>query len=216
MKGRVSTGVSAGAIDVTYDYENMNFGLMRILIAVINGNIDKNANFSFLNDLLWDWITISAYTTYVKNTVFIPAGVAGATLTHPGENALAYAYPPSAPGWNSGDLTTMAGGAGWHMSVDEVLDVMDAFRRDGTIMTAAKAQAMLDASFGVDGVTNTSAGKLYNKNGRWVGAGGRAEQSVAYFLPENMELVVHVNSKIGPSDARLRPLVTKAYLDNLQ
>ncbi len=37
-------------------------------------------------------------------------------------------------------------------------------------------------------------GTLYNKNGLWQNGSNQVEQSLAYFLPRDMELVVLANS----------------------
>jgi CubicO group peptidase (beta-lactamase class C family) len=215
MKTKVAQGVPGVG---GYSYENMNFGLCRILMAVINGNINVNMNFGAMNDQIWDIITVNAYRSYVQTKVFTPSGVANASFdplaNYP--NALAYKFPNmNENGWDSGDLTSMAGGAAWRLSVNEVLKVMDNVRRRNTILPAAKAQLLLDSYFGIDQIIDTPAGKLYNKNGAWSN-NGRKEQSVIYFLPEGMELVVFVNSKIGAQDASLRGLVKDVYLNNLQ
>lgn len=199
----------------TRDYENMNFGLCRILIAIINGNVKKNA---VIPDNAWDLVTIVAYSMYVAIKVMAPAGVTKATLDHPAGSALAYSFP-GGDGWDSGNLLTVSGGAGWHMSVNDLLKVMGTFRRQGTIMSTSKAQNLLDSGFGIDVVQNTSAGVLYNKNGLWQdddGLSGRVEQSLAYFLPENMELVVLANSPVGLPRKSFRDLVSNVYLDNLK
>ncbi|HLQ50352.1 MAG TPA: serine hydrolase domain-containing protein [Terriglobales bacterium] len=229
MKAAVAAGVSTdpNAADHVghYHYENMNFGLCRIMIPVINGNIAKGANFffppplTFLNDQLWDAITIGGYNQYVQNKVFAPAGVTTATLDHPGAGVLAYKFPVSTAGWNSGSLESVSGGAGWHLSVDQLLNVMGTFRRGGSIMSPTAAQTMLDNGFGIDLVgVSTPAGKLYNKNGLWHDAGvnGRTEQSLAYFLPEDMELVVLANSPIGNPEQFFRNVVTQIYVDNIK
>jgi hypothetical protein len=155
-----------------------------------------------------------AYADYVAQHLYTPAGVVGPTLTHPDPDALAYTFPPGA-GWNSGDLTTESGGAGWHMSVDDLLDVMGCFRRQSTIMLPAAAQAMLDDSFGIALIENTNLGKLYNKNRFWVSGAGQTEQSLAYFLPRDMELVVLANSPIGNPGQFFRDVVTNIYVDNI-
>ncbi|HKD09043.1 MAG TPA: hypothetical protein VKB79_24280 [Bryobacteraceae bacterium] len=179
--------VAAGVTDLgQYHYQNMNFGLCRILISTINGNISPSANFPLplfpnWNDIVWDFVTIQAYAAFVNAHVFAPAGVAGPTLDRPGADALAYQFPVSGNGWNSGNLSAMSGGAGWHMSVDDLLDAMSAFRRKGTIMTSVQAQLMLDDGFGIDVNMNTPMGRLYNKNGLWQDGSGHVEQSLAYF-----------------------------------
>ncbi len=82
-------------------------------------------------------------------------------------------------------------------------------------MSPAAAQAMLDDSFGIDLIESTNLGTLYNKNGLWQDGAGQTEQSLAYFLPRDMELVVLANSPIGNPGQFFRDVVTNIYLDNI-
>jgi hypothetical protein len=184
------------------------------------------------------------------------------------------------------------------MSVDDLLDVMGCFRRQGAIMSPGAAQTMLDDSFGIDLFESTNLGTgrkvigervrvrmrergaghpgrleqvlrdvggvrrdggevpllvlggggecgvggdgavyyrqqdtadaevhvlapvgtpatspsslgepagLYNKNGLWQSGAGQTEQSLAYFLPRDMELVVLANSP----DRQSRPVLPR-------
>jgi CubicO group peptidase (beta-lactamase class C family) len=209
-----------------FSYQNMNFGLCRILLATINGNVPVNwlllesqggLLFPEWVDNSWDSTTIGAYASYVARQVFAPAGVTGPDFTHDAADALAYNFPVTGNGWDSGDLTTMAGGAGWHMSVDELLQVMATFRRGGTIVSTAQAQVMLDDGFGIDYSVATPPGTYYAKLGGWNDNSGHQEQGVAFFLPLNMELVVLVNSPVfeGPINDWLYPFVKAAYLAHI-
>jgi hypothetical protein len=214
MKAQVAAGVKTTDLG-QYSYQNMNFSLCRILLPVLNGTVLANTTFPPpFEDQFWDFVTISAYADYVAQHLFQPAGVSGPTFTHPNPDALAYAFPPGSP-WDSGDLTADCGGTSWHMSVGDLLDVMGCFRREGKIMSPAAAQSMLDASFGIDLVEPTNLGALYNKNGWWGAGGGQVEQSLAYFLPRDMELVVLANSPIGNAGLFFRDVVTNIYLDNI-
>ena len=245
MKSAIAGGISLDGPGLRlgqYCYQNLNYGLCRMLLAVINGNIDKNASFDPLpfpdfplqpwTDNLWDLVTMAAYEAYLQAKVFHPSGVVGATLDHPGACALAYRGPGDpAPGWNSESLRESCGCDGWHLSVNQLLDVMGEFRRGGGILTAGAAQAMLDDGFGVDPLEGnsalptaypTAAGSVYCKPGDWQGPGSgqskQDEQSLAYFLPQDMELVVLVNSMVDGhtgSDNHFRQVVTQTYLDNL-
>jgi CubicO group peptidase (beta-lactamase class C family) len=216
--------VSAGSTDHgNYHYENMNFGLCRILIATMNGNISPSQTWPFpppvnvvFNDAMWDFVTIAAYKTYVEDHLFTPAGVSGPALTHASSDALAYSFPASGPGWDSGDLTSLVGGVGWHMSVNELSRVMGAFRRGNAIMGSGQAQAMLDSGFGIDVILNTPLGTLYNKNGGWGSKTGPNEQSLAYFLPQDMELVVLTNSHVSKPPVFFRDFVTNIYLASIK
>jgi hypothetical protein len=109
----------------------------------------------------------------------------------------------------------MAGGAGWHMSVDEFLTVMSTFRRSGTIMSQSAAQTLLDNGFGIDWTVTTPLGTYYAKNGRWSDGSGHEEQSVAFYLPPEMELVLLVNSPVTSADTFLYQLVANAYTSNI-
>src|SRR4029077_12707043 len=214
MKAQVGAGVTDANLGV-YSYQNMNFSLCRILLPVMNGTIPANTVFlPPFEDQFWDYVTITAYASYVAQNLFQPAGVSGPTFTHPDPDALAYAFPPRG-GWNSGDLTSASGGTSWHMSVNDLLDVMGCFRRNGTIMSPPAAQAMLDVSFGIDLIESTNLGTLYNKNGLWQSGASQTEQSLAYFLPRDMELVVLANSPIGKTGQFFRDVVTNIYLDNI-
>jgi CubicO group peptidase (beta-lactamase class C family) len=215
MKSHVAAGVTDSDYGY-YHYQNMNFGLCRILLSTINGNVTPDTTFIF-NDQTWDYVTIQAYKKYVENHLFTPSGVSGPGFDHPADDALAYKFPVNGSGWNSGDLSSVSGGAGWHMSVDDLLDVMGTFRRTGTIMTVTHAQKMLDDGFGIDVRTMTPLGVLYNKNGEWGNASDQQEQSLAYFLPHDMELVVLANSPVGPAPHEFfRDIVTNAYLSNIK
>ena len=93
--------------------------------------------------------------------------------------------------------------------------MMHHVRRKNTIMTAAKAQYMLDNYFGIDQKVATVNGNLYNKNGAWGTGDGRPEQCVAYFMPQGMELAALVNSPIGTTNFSLRGIVKDAYVNSL-
>jgi hypothetical protein len=144
-----------------YNYQNLNYGLCRILLAVINGNINKNTVFPIddgaINDALWDVATIRAYEAYLQAKVFTPSGVVDATLDHPSTCALAYREPDDTEaGWNSGSMQESCGCDGWHLSVDDLLNVMGEFRRRSGILPPDAAQEMLDNGFGVDPLTGNS------------------------------------------------------------
>ena len=223
MKGKVAAGVSSVG---SYDYENMNFCLCRILIPIINGEISKNANFISdpdLNDKAWDAVTIYHYKNYMQTNVFTPAGVNNATFEPLAVDQKALAYPlpyDNTKGWNSGDLATASGGAGWRLSVKELLNVLNHVRRKNTIITKQTAKYMFNNRFGTDKpIVDTPGGRIFHKNGYWqhTSGGGTAwvEQCVALFLPDEMELAVFVNSRVGIQDFFLRSIMTDAFINSL-
>jgi CubicO group peptidase (beta-lactamase class C family) len=233
MKQFVAQGVTTSGPNAIgkYHYQNMNYGLCRILISVINGDIavNEDAGPGFpswamgVRDAVWDLTTINAYVHYVQNHVFTPAGVTDASLASQAGDARAYSfYQDNGKGWDSGDLTSMAGGAAWHMTVNDVMKVMGTLRRGGKILPSDKAQGVLDGYFGIDASTQTAAGTLYTKNGLWNDGSHHTEQDVVFFLPQNVELVVFVNSPDGQTPAGetgpgiwLSGVVQSIYTNNL-
>lgn len=219
MKEQVEKGVAGVGAK---EYANMNFGLCRILIAIINGDVNKGATFASgettatYSNAAWDLLTIDAFRTYVQANVFTPAGVSDVGFTPPANNkgAWAFSYNGKEP-WDSGDLSTMAGGAAFRLSINELMAVMNAFRRGGSIMPVARAKVVLDELLGIDWYEQTPAGRIYMKNGGW-GNAVRAEHSVIFFLPDNMELAVMVNSPIGMAGSNLTSTVRSIYLNNLE
>ncbi len=217
MKSKVAAGVANIG---NGNYENMNFGLCRLLIPIISGRVNKSAHFfppnANINDQVWDAVTIQHYNNYMQENVFRPAGATASFAPPSGRaSALAYQFPHSnKKGWNSADLSTVSGGAGWRLSAKDLLKVMHHVRRENTIFSAADAQELLDAGFGIDQIQRTPAGTIYNKNGAW-GIPDGTEQCVAHFLPNHMESVIYVNSKIGTEDFSLRNLVHDAFVGAL-
>jgi CubicO group peptidase (beta-lactamase class C family) len=203
-------------------YRNMNYGLCRILISTIDAPFLFDLLTQGVTDAYWDLTTIRYYERYVSENVFAPVGVTS-TLQHTADDALAYPYPPNDPagaivfGWSSGDLSTMSAAAGWHLSVDDLLNVMAAFRRRGTIVDAARAQTMLDRQFGLDVKRDTALGRIYAKGGFWSFDKGRfVEQSNVFFLPKGMELAVLANSTYCRPDTGLMDKLLAVIEDNIE
>ena len=150
----------------------MNFGLMRILIPIINGKIGKNTVFfddPVLNDKTWDLVTLSHYRKDMQDKVFTPAGVKNATFepVAGAQNALAYPFPyGNTKGWNSGDLSIVAAGAGWRLSTKELLNVMNHVRRKNTIINKKTAKYMLGNYFGIDRIFLRLAALCTTRTGR--------------------------------------------------
>ena len=221
IRSQVAGGVPANEIGNwnTADYENMNFALCRILIATIGGYINTGTVFPIANNQIWDAVTISAYEDYVRDNVFAPAGINpnGPSLDKPGGPARGYQWTGGS-GWNSGDLTGQAGGVAWHISINELLAVAGEFRRGGGIVSPARAQEILNASYGLNSPLNgesSADGRFYYKPGRWTAGDGRTEQALLLLLPDNIEIAIFVNSPIGPNGTSLQTLGRTLYVNNI-
>ena len=203
-------------------YRNMNFGLCRILISTIGApHLFDLAGAGITDAKYWDVTTIQYYARYVSENIFAPIGVTS-TFDHLASNALAYSYPATVPGWNSSDLKTMSGCIAWHLSVDDLLTVMAAFRRGGNIVDPATAQTMLDRQFGLDVKRDTPLGRIYAKGGFWgwspdpAKPGVFVEQTNVFFLPKGMELVILANSPFCQPNTGFMGQVLAAIENNIE
>jgi CubicO group peptidase (beta-lactamase class C family) len=217
--------VSAGVTGVgEYHYQNMNYGLCRILLATIVGDIAPPTTFNIpviddSNNAVWDYLTIHSFVRYVQEHVFGPSDVSDATLDHPDTCALAYPFPlDDSNGWNSGNLTTVLGAAGWHMTVEDLLAIMGTFRRGNSVVSPTRAQSMLDLAYGTDvwASTSTPMGFVYVKSGWWQNSDDtKVEQTALCFMPQDMELVAFANSPAGSKHEWIVPYITSAFTANL-
>jgi CubicO group peptidase (beta-lactamase class C family) len=216
MKDQIAIGVVGGV-----GYRNMNYSLCRILISTIDAPYLFALQSGNVNDKYWDTTTINYYTRYVEENVFDPVGVTSAfplTAAH----ALAYPFPIGGTrGSDSGDLSTMSGAVGWRLSVDDLLAIMAAFRRLGTIVDPAHAQAMLDRRIGLDWWQDTPLGRIYAKGGFWSFPKGNiigfsVQQTNAFFLPKGMELVILANSPLCQPNTNFMDQVYSAIVRNIQ
>lgn len=213
-----------------------NYGLLRVLSGTVTGAVNKDAWFAApiainpateraFNDGMWDAKTTDAFLSYARTKVFAPSGVSAVTTVPVGNPALAYPTKwDTLPGWDSGDLKRWLGALAFRLSVNEVLDVMSTYRRKGTILSATRAKQLIEANYGLLEPIETPAGKIHWQFGFYTdgyrdGSGGTfssAEQAILMYLPDDMELVVLVNSYLYPSQKKLDEVVRAAYVASLQ
>jgi hypothetical protein len=112
----------------------------------------------------------------------------------------------------------MCGAVGWHLSVNDLLAVMAAFRRHNTIVDPARAQTMLDRQFGLDVKKDTPLGRIYAKGGLWSsdGSGSVSQQSNVFFLPRGMELAILANSPLCTPNTTFMGQVLDAIDANIE
>jgi CubicO group peptidase (beta-lactamase class C family) len=204
MKLQVAKGpnVPAGT------YANVNFSIMRVMITIIDGGIQANATYGLptdnspLLDSLWDIICTKYFQDYMNKEVFSDVGLPtiGFTPQVGGPTAKAYSSPTDPQG-RDGDWSTVSGGAGFYMSVTQILKTLDGFR-NGDILPVARAQYMLDNNLGHNGSVLTPAGRVYVRLGGWRINDGE-EQAAIYCLPNNVNIALLINSPV------------KGYVDNM-
>lgn len=198
MKQQIAKGPNVDS----HTYANVNFSLMRILITIIDGRLPANTTYSLpvdnptLLDALWDIVATKYFQEYMNKEVFSVVGLPtiGFSPQVGGPTAKAYSSITDPQG-RDGDWSTASGGAGFYMSITQILKTLDGFR-GGKIISISRAQYMLDNFLGNnDGAQNVPGGKIYTRLGSWSINDGE-EQTAVYCLPGNINIAVFVNSPV--------------------
>jgi hypothetical protein len=187
-----------------WNYHNGNYIGLRIALAILTGKMDRNANFSVpgipdSNDTLWDGISIATYVKYVERTVFAPASVT-ASLKPGDKDSLAYSSTLMVPGL-AVDATMGAGTDAWWFSADEILSIMATYWQGDAIVPQRVARQALRYGFGLDERQGWQlSGDIqdcFTKGGYWDTGGGRTQQCVVAFAPDDTVIAAFVNSPIA-------------------
>ncbi len=215
---------SAGdGIGEVWHYANSNYALMRILIPILDGTLQRDVDYASvvfkgvpstaaLRDVAWDVLTRKHFNDYLQTHVWRPSGVTFASLrstrslwnlppfsSMPSftDAAIGYGYPPvapNAPGVDiSEDLTAAAGAVGWHVSCDELLAAANAIRYGGSILPKATVSTMLREHYGIFGEHTNDNGRLSFHDGIW-SASYVSEWAYLGFVNGTHELAVLTNN----------------------
>ncbi|BFU45580.1 serine hydrolase [Krasilnikovia sp. MM14-A1004] len=213
LKGQIARGALLGVPLGNATYQNVNFGLFRILIPVLSGAIKVSltapSGVEDDHDRLWEALSIQGYHDYVQQQVFAPAQLAGAATASAPGNALAYQWGMPGAGWDSGDLSVTSATIGWHLTAGELVRLLHAFT-NGAIVPSADAWAMVESGWGVDRSKPTRAGRYFLKGGRWQSANNQLEQAVVGLLPGGLPFALLMNSQLGPDTPLLIDIVANA------
>ena len=183
-----------------YDYKNLNYAVLRVAFAVLSG-LDRNLSFVQLgisDDSFWDLASALAYTNVVNDTLFAVSDILPREFARPADAAKAYATPPKRPGIEPFGGLTQAGPGGWHLSVGELVRLLDQFTAEA-IVPHSLVQELLSNLYGLDQAISTQAGPVYYKGGR-EGDGKKAVDAAIYMMPGDISFAIFVNS-IGRAPA---------------
>lgn len=196
----------------TSNYKNVNFAILRVLFATLTGMLSPSSTtpLAFLgvdDDLFWDVVSASAYSGFVNDQVFVRANINARAFTADDNAAKAYATPPMAPGARIEDGAGASGQSGWHLSIGELVRLLNAFRA-GTMMSRWRAEQLLSAQYGLDQPLATRVGPVYRKGGRKLATGARGIDSAIYMMPGDVDFAIFVNSWDGTGPGHLGTIPT--------
>ncbi|MGD0529772.1 MAG: hypothetical protein ABSE49_31840 [Polyangiaceae bacterium] len=172
------------------------------------------------NDDDWDNLTNTYYQKYVNENIFAPSGVAPAESFPSSTSAYGYLQGSPYAGTVTPNTTGQVASGGWYLSVNDVLNIAGAFRRNGlldlwsfgtTSSSAFLPDNVLNQFFGIDYATTISSpGSSYtyfSKNGcipvKIYGHDpttmyGSSVNSYIWFFPYQTEMALLINSAVGP------------------
>ncbi len=163
-------------------YSNYNFSIFRVLLPMIDGFVDDPANRAAK--------LAAAYSSIVQKNVFAPVGAQGVDTKPPATGpqasgyAFSYKYPGTTSGYDWGDTSLGAGGAGWYLAIDDIAKVLYSLNKnDGRILTSAQLQDMETTQLGWDRKTDSTGYRWLEKNGGWGAQGTTISTSIALFGP---------------------------------
>jgi len=204
-------------------YANSNFALMRLLIPILDGTLQREIDYAKvlfkglpsnpgLRDVAWDILTRKHFNDYLQTHVWRPSGVTFASLRSSKslwnlppfssipaftDAAIGYGYPPvavNAAGVDiSEDLTAAAGAVGWHVSCSELLAAANTIRYGGSILPKAIVTTMLREHYGIFGTHTNNNGRLSYHDGNWSGS-KVSECAYLGFINATHELAVLSNN----------------------
>ncbi|MCU0353037.1 MAG: serine hydrolase [Cytophagales bacterium] len=140
LKTMIAKGAST---DKSYQYQNQNFALFRIIIPYLNGFKEQGVTDRPL-------ALAKAYLSYMNASVFKPAGLKTVTAKPDAQNpTLFYPFPAgNIHGTDFGDSTLYSAGSGIHLSMDELNQFLGKFRFTDAVLNAQQRKLMDDHQLG--------------------------------------------------------------------
>jgi CubicO group peptidase (beta-lactamase class C family) len=181
------------------DYQNANFALMRVMLPYIWNEVD-NAELDNAADPAT--LTAAYYVSYVRDNVLGPMGIADAdTKPVAGDDVLHYAWPDD--GSDSiayGDRTTLAGGEGWFLSVNELAAFLAHVRYDDTILSESTRGQMRSGLLGWRNPDDAVYGR--GMFGDYYSHGGGLDRLLTGIMdfPNGVQIAIAANSDIDPQN----------------
>jgi CubicO group peptidase (beta-lactamase class C family) len=183
--------------DHDFDYDNDNFGLLRVAIAGLVG-IDPVEHGEFAPDSL----TASAFLLEAQ-FLYGSIGVSvdcKATELYP---TVQYRFPdPGAAGYEEPDRSLSCGGFGWQISANELAGVMSTLRNTEQLMSSQMREQMQDNFLGFMnpangyGSANGDFGVYFTHGGDWYHGSGQLHSCFMIF-PIVVEASLLINSERG-------------------
>lgn len=206
---------SGATLPKNRSYSNTNHGMLRVILPRLWDKYRPAAGSGGYDE---DFCS-SVYKKCVKELILDPLNITTPDLIPPGNNPN-LAYSGSGDNGNgaggTSDFTNVSGGIGWNMTITQLAKLFAfAFFSDDIIDDNDK-QLMKDNRAGLWNTTlDAKYGDYYCKLGAWNYGGGRLFNSVVVLFPNDVQVVIIVNSPIvnNPNNS-LRVIANTAFDDS--
>ncbi|RYG85151.1 MAG: class A beta-lactamase-related serine hydrolase, partial [Alphaproteobacteria bacterium] len=215
LKKELSKEVPAS--DKVYQYQNSNFGIMRVLIPTIeDGYAPPAATQDYTKSYLYGIRLMQATQKRVLNAV----GIRSADCKNPSpDKCLSYQYPePIQAGTDWGDMTATNAYRGWTLSAEEMSRVIRGLLYTEKLLTQAQREAMLSGRLGIF-PANVAGLEEYGHNGMHPGNPvpgglnlGEVGTTIAGYS-NGISVALFVNSQIDSGDSTSKPIRTAIIAD---
>jgi hypothetical protein len=220
IKGNMASGVNMADIG-TYDYNNVNYGIMRVLIPRLAGyslmQIAPGTSGALLSIMEYsqDVQLATTYIEYTQKKVWDKTGVTPNMACKPTDTypALCYQYPPTiAKGGDFGDMTLTCGSRGWNASSYQLNAFQRTLHQTAAILPEWLTTLMVDDKLGYDATGTTKNGyTYYRKNGYYPGSMNPGElNSYLVGFGNGVHVALIINSQFNGPDG-IFGSITKSF-----
>ena len=211
-KQNMAAGVNPNDIG-QYDYNNNNYGILRIVIPILNGNSIININSRSLDFLIAAQEIAQAqqladyYISYVQAKVFDKTGGAMQNMACKPTDvypALCYQFPKTnANGTDFGDMTLTCGSRGWNISASQMGLFFRQLHYTTNILPKSLSDKMKNELMGYDDKGTTKDGiSYYWKNGFYPGSMNPGEINAWLVgFSNDIQIALIINSQFEGSNS---------------
>lgn len=211
------TAIATDVASQSFSYKNANFGLMRVLVAGLQG-IDPVDYGEFDAGTL----TTAAFILYAQ-FLYSSIGVDINCAPNDATPTIQYKFPDDGtPGYVEPDRQLSCGGFGWFISSNELAAVLTNLRNTENLLSASARTAMQEGFLGFMDPANHGSidvgalGVNYVHGGDWFHSSGELHSCVVAF-PITVEVSLVINSARGAISSQcslLQSAFNDAWVEN--
>lgn len=211
----LARAMEPSASNSTYVYSNVNYGLLRFLLASLLGEVPVSTT---LSDPEVDQQLRQTYWDYVESALFRPIGVTSATVKPSEVHYYNVNDAVTTPGCEIGDLSQNLGSGGLYMSPEDLARFLAFLNHSNVLMNDVSRTLMYlnfagwsDINDPLVSPTQSTHGTYFTKGGSRSCGNGQGARSIIMSFPNDVEIVVMGNTRGVLGTGAIRNMVVNAY-----